>query len=262
MRNIVNKACSVFLQVHLVVDLLLQGIVNADRMSDLQTRLDTLPSGIEELFDKLLNKLEPIYLEHACQLFRLLHAHIYPPLLAFSFADGDDVHSAVHAKMRSLSANDLEDRAEETRRRLNSRCIGLLEIYEPLRAQDRDNLGKSVRIALRDPNNQTSVSILEHVKVRYLHRTAQDFLESPPIWNKILKVTGGDDFDTNTRWANRFLQYLKMLRLHVAVQFALYNSIEDYNRTIQDPLTWCTKYALRLEKKDNTVRLTYLKEAS
>lgn len=70
-----EKAAGVFLWVHLVVQSLLDGLSNADRMSDLLTRLEALPPGVENLYRKLLEGLDAKYSTHACQLFRLLSAN-------------------------------------------------------------------------------------------------------------------------------------------------------------------------------------------
>lgn len=70
-ENVVSKASGVFLWVHLVVASLLAGMGFGDRVSDLQKRLDYLPSDLERLYDRILQSLDPFYLEHAAQLFKL-----------------------------------------------------------------------------------------------------------------------------------------------------------------------------------------------
>lgn len=103
-ESVVQKASGVFLWVYLVVDSLLQGLDNADRVSDLQRRLDLISSDLEELFDKMLNSLEPFYFGHACQLIQIVRASQKPlTLLGLSFADEDDPLSAIQAKIEPLS---------------------------------------------------------------------------------------------------------------------------------------------------------------
>ena len=70
--HIVEKASGVFLWVHLVVKSLLAGLLNGDRVSDLERRLDLLPPDLEHLYDKMLNSLDPFYYSHASQLFQLI----------------------------------------------------------------------------------------------------------------------------------------------------------------------------------------------
>jgi hypothetical protein len=54
LHEVVNKASGVFLWVYLVTQSLLEGLSNEDTMSDLQVRLDSLPSDLEALFDVIL----------------------------------------------------------------------------------------------------------------------------------------------------------------------------------------------------------------
>jgi hypothetical protein len=83
-----KKAAGVFLWVRLVVKSMLAGLVNGDRVLDLERRLELLPPDLENLYHKMLNSLEPFYFAHASQLFQLVRASINPPtLLTLSFAD-------------------------------------------------------------------------------------------------------------------------------------------------------------------------------
>lgn len=126
--GIVDKSAGVFLWVHLVVRSLLDGLSNADRLSDLFERLDELPPQLEDLFARLLNSLDPKYFRHACRLFRLVHEYERPPLLALYFADNEDHHSAMQDEIQDLTDEQVEGCLEAMHRRLISRCKGFLEI--------------------------------------------------------------------------------------------------------------------------------------
>jgi hypothetical protein len=128
--NVVDKAAGVFLWVYVVVSELLDGLSNADRMSDLQTRLDSLPPDLEVLFNKLLEDLEPIYFTHACQLFRLILVHEQPHLLLLSFADEENTKSAMSAEIKPLTNDDVLDRLDIMERRLVAHCKCFLEVYD------------------------------------------------------------------------------------------------------------------------------------
>jgi hypothetical protein len=87
---VVSKASGVFLWVRLVVVSLLAGMRHGDRFSDLQRRLDLLPDRLEDLYMKILQSLDPFYLEHAAQLFGLVQECIDPPpLLLLPFVDAE-----------------------------------------------------------------------------------------------------------------------------------------------------------------------------
>jgi hypothetical protein len=70
--EIVDKASDVFLWVYLVVRSLMDGLTNADRISDLQRRLQELPIDLEQYFFYILTSLDSFYFHQASQLFRLV----------------------------------------------------------------------------------------------------------------------------------------------------------------------------------------------
>ncbi|KAI9707887.1 MAG: hypothetical protein M1820_004493 [Bogoriella megaspora] len=156
-ENIVSKASGVFLWVHLVVISLIAGMNYGDRVSDLQRRLDLLPSDLSLLYDRILHDLDPFYLEHTSQLFRLVQESKGPPsLLLLSFADEESPDSALNQPVKALAPDELFIRLDTMRRRLNSRCKGLLEV----KADSQDTAGSTVQ---------------------YLHRTVKDYIENPQV---------------------------------------------------------------------------------
>lgn len=168
MDEVVEKANGVFLWVHLVVKSLLEGLRDSDRVRDLQRRLDSLPSDLEELLDRLLNRLDLFHFKHACQPIRIVRAASIPlTVLVMSFADEDNpkaaIRAAIRAKVKALTKTDIADREDEMRRRLNSRSKGLIEVSESK-------------------------------KVQFLHRTVKDFIDAPRNWTRIVKAAG-ESFD-------------------------------------------------------------------
>ena len=220
LSGIVRKSMGVFLWVYLVVDSLLTGLSNSDRLADLQQRLDALPSELSELFDRLLNNLEPIYYRHACQLILVVEAfkgyreidverswrtgqlpYIEAselPLLLLSFADEEDLDSVIGARLHGLSSGVRTHREEEMRRRLNSRCRGLFE---------------------KGTTGGTQC-------VSYLHRTAREYVKTPDVWEKLVSAAG-DTFDPNLRLCVGSLMGAEVREPHKpynAMQHSLYHA--------------------------------------
>ena len=111
---------------------LLAGLVNEDRVSDLQRRLGFLPPDLEKLFEKMLKSLGPFYREHVSHIFQIVRAALKPPsLLCLSFAD-EGPESVLDLKVQSLDERKKSARAELMRRRLNSRCKEFLEVNKGL----------------------------------------------------------------------------------------------------------------------------------
>jgi hypothetical protein len=225
-ENLVKKACGVFLWVTLVVKSLLTGLSNYDRIADLQRRLDGFPTDLEDFYQKIFNSIEPEYVEHACQLFRLAgEARSNLTALALSFADEEDDDLLFKSQVGPLAMEELSDRNEATKRRLNSRCKGLLEVASDNQGGSFDWLEKNnSETTLPDSPDECLTDedfhriaegdYTEHPKtwnknklpkprmisptstsynVAYLHRTAKDFLESTQIQRFILAKTGSFD---------------------------------------------------------------------
>ncbi|KAL8784506.1 MAG: hypothetical protein Q9195_009016 [Heterodermia aff. obscurata] len=191
LEAIAQKALGVFLWVHLVVESLLAGLLNSDRVSDLQRRLDSLPPDLEKLYEKILESLEPFYFQHAAQFFQIVQNAKQPPtLLCLSFADEEPQY--VHrCKIQPLNDDAKALRADVMRRRLTSRCKGLLEVGTSYLSYD-DIFFETKWFTSSAPMKNTdriAPSSSADLTVQYLHRTVKDYLESPKVWNRILAAT-------------------------------------------------------------------------
>jgi len=207
--EVTGKASGVFLWVRLVVLSLLEGLRDGDRISDLQDRLYLLSSDLEELFSKILNRLEPSYFEQASKLFQFVRASDRSlSLLNLSFADeGFDI--AMSAKVEPIQLDQAEYKAELMRRRLNSRCKGLLEAP----------IWKGQPIV--------------DAEVQYLHRTVKDYLNRPDIWEYI--ISGGPlDFDPDLSLLGVSLMRIKTLAMST-----------DIMPRFSDYLTWYITFSLK-----------------
>jgi hypothetical protein len=193
-KDIVSKADGVFLWVALVVSSLISGMAFGDRVSDLKRRLDNLPPDLEKLYEKMLLSLDPFYLEHAAQLFSLVKIGTNPlSLLNASFADEDDLDFALRCEIRPLPMDEIVLRMDTMRRRINSRCKGLLEIKRSISLSDGSTHG---------------VSSLEDPAVQYLHRTVKDYLEGDQA-QRVLRPAVRSTYDPELRRLAGNIAYLK-----------------------------------------------------
>ncbi|KAF2470927.1 uncharacterized protein BDR25DRAFT_152265, partial [Lindgomyces ingoldianus] len=181
--EVTNRAAGVFLWVCLVVQSLLAGISNGDKIVDLYRRLKELPGDLEALYEQILHSLDHFYLAHASRLFQICQAADGEiSLLHLSYADEEDDKMLQVKEPIILGKGDFFYRLAWMKRRLDSRCKGLLELItnEGISDVEHDpdkleNLGKS--------------------SVQYLHRTVKDFVERPDIRKKLLAET--TSFDPN-----------------------------------------------------------------
>ncbi|CAJ2503270.1 Uu.00g106640.m01.CDS01 [Anthostomella pinea] len=133
-ESIVEKAAGVFLWVHIVVTSLIAGMESGDKISDLKARLDLLPPDLSLLYEKILTSLDPSYLGHAAQLFRLVDSSPEPiNLLLVSFVDEDAPSFALQRSLRHIEDSEIKYRMDTMRRRINSRTRGLLEVQANIR---------------------------------------------------------------------------------------------------------------------------------
>ncbi|KAK5657589.1 hypothetical protein OQA88_3164 [Cercophora sp. LCS_1] len=161
--EIVNSANGGFLWVRLVVQSLLEGITNADRMVDLQKRLRALPTDLEEFFRRIVFTVDPFYREQTSKFFQVtIKASATLPLMLYWFIDQDDTQYAMRLAAKPFSMQATNARLKQVRKRLNACCKGLLEVQ----FYDTGDV----------TNSSLSSSVLFNWKVDFLHRTARDFL--------------------------------------------------------------------------------------
>ncbi|KAH9206139.1 hypothetical protein DL95DRAFT_488419 [Leptodontidium sp. 2 PMI_412] len=205
-EKIANKSSGVFLWVVLAVRSLMAGLHDGDGAWELEKRLDTLPPELEDLFRRILHIFESHYFSDAAVLFEINLASTTPPtLLLMSFAI-EDPSVAWRAGVHLLDQRLRLFRAINMRRRLNSRCKGLLEVgIEPksilLRpsptdphVSDKDQnwrFGAYIRDALLDMSNvdPAKLSDFANARIEYLHRTVREFLKRKDVRDQLQAAT-------------------------------------------------------------------------
>lgn len=164
--TIIDSADGVFFWVVLVIRSLLEGLTNADRIVDLQKRLAEIPTDLEAFFEKILFTVDDRYRRATATAFIIsLQAASNLPLLSHWFFDELDENPeyAFQLHTRALPESEIESRAQQSMKRLNARCKGLLE-----------SRVVSDRTPFRD---NTWVKKAFTCQVDFFHRTVRDFLE-------------------------------------------------------------------------------------
>lgn len=233
LEDIAHKSAGVFLWVNLVVHSLLAGFANGDRVSDLQRRLSFLPPDLENLYQKILDNLDPFYLEHASHLFHLVRvAETSLSIFCLSLAD-EDSDFIIRSEVGPLSNEDMSTRIDVMRRRLNSRCKGLLEVTPEATQSNRgEDLAVDSPKVFRGPN----------ATVQYLHRTVKDFLETPKIWSW-LSASRTCRCDPYLSLTKAFLGQLKF-----NPERELKSDDVASRNTIAEAISDCLFYAMRVEQ--------------
>ncbi|KAI9658282.1 MAG: hypothetical protein M1821_002415 [Bathelium mastoideum] len=227
MQNITSKASGVFLWVVLVVRSLSEGLTEGDRFSDLQRRLDDLPEELEELFQKIMGSLKPAHMQHASHLFQIVRAAIAPPtLLTMFFADEDDL--PLNGDMQPLTEGEIESRVRRMKRRLDSRCKGLLE-------------ANTIIVQPRPLEFQSQRKRLADAEVEFLHRTVKDFVQRQDIWNS---MTSADNSNFNAN--------VSLCRSHTLQLRAIASDESDlrFDHHFWDNVSASLEYVVRMIPQD------------
>lgn len=198
--DIVTKARGVFLWVEIVVRSLIEGLTNEDQLSDLQSRVDTFPEELEDLYGHMMKKVNPIYSKQSSRLFRIMRAFQarrygeghHDPMQArltvrkLMFASRD-AQMALESEVGPLTLEEQRAQYRSLELRLKTHCSGLLEIVH------KEFMG------LWYPKDLPDCPQLKELEssVEYIHRTARDYLGQPNVWAKILVDSreGSTDFD-------------------------------------------------------------------
>ena len=158
MSDIVTKAQGVFLWVSIVVNQLRIGLIEGDKLSDLQAIIDDIPSDLSSLYDNIWRRIKPSYIRNTSQIFQIHQCALDSDerMDAFLLYLADEDQNALEEDIDNLLETRKKYVSEVIRRRLDSRTRGLLEIAD-------DGY------------------------INYLHRTVRDWIE--PMWPEICSHT-------------------------------------------------------------------------
>lgn len=250
--SIATKSDGVFLWVSLVVQSLLDGLTDGELIEDLQRRLDSIPPDLEDLFHKILKTIRPSYCEESSQIFQLVRASNAPPpvsILAHALSVIRNRSLVFSAPASPRQAREILSTNLQLRRRLNSRCKGLLEIkwrpssehtLEPILEGDLTKLQSNVSILLMDGDAKSSAS---NGTVQFLHRTVRDFFQQEWAWAMILDMNKLASFDAKACLCEAFLLDLKELDPEPP----------GLLHPFWDSVSWCVEYACEMYERSGQV---------
>ena len=130
--EVTERAKGVFVWVKLVVDELIQGIDDGNSISQMRRSLSSIPTGLDALYKRILQKRRPEHLLEFYVMAQILLCSLDPVSLRSLMAITDVALPGDVVETMSIS---------RMRQRLASRCGGLVEIYEE--SLDGQNTGKN-----------------------------------------------------------------------------------------------------------------------
>lgn len=199
--EIIARAEGVFLWVSLVVRNLRQGLVEGDTMGQLMARLREIPSDLDEFFQKIIQGIPESHRGRAMLYFRvMLASRDRPTLLDLFFLEEDESTPMENMPVAPQHAGNIEARKRAAKRRLDSRCMGLLET----RTFDEG------QAACSQLSMEKGRGLWTNAYVDYLHRTVRDFLMGE-VSQRILNEFSPDDFDIHNFLCRASLAQMKMI---------------------------------------------------
>ena len=154
-REVIGRALGVFLWVFLVVNELLKGLGERNKLEDLQAKLDTMPDSLESYFKQMFDRIDRAHRTESAKVF-LITTHAVQPLSVACYRYLEIEHRepgyALEAAIEPMSMKQLRLVHMDVRNRINFLCKDLLEVNETITDQRLD------------------------YQVDFLHRTVRDFL--------------------------------------------------------------------------------------
>jgi hypothetical protein len=195
--GVTRRASGVFLWVRLVVRELLKGLRDGDGIHTLQTKLDQIPTDLNHYFTRLIDSVPPQHRQEACTLLQIAlyeeedFVTLHPlRLIDLSFIDEADLNPVYTDSLTPWSLDlagweVLQYRLDTTTRRVNSRCMGILECHDYSTGHEGYSLREIVEVeGDHIPNAYNLV-------VDFFHRTCRDFLLSEEMQQTLHQYTKG-----------------------------------------------------------------------
>lgn len=197
-RLIVERAQGVFLWVELVTKSQINGIRNGDDLATLERKLSCLPGEVEELYSRMLAKMNG-YESEAAKYLQLAHHFTKETHSIWSTLDSHVLNFAI---ARFGLTNSLRLSSKLNRRNVVSRCVevseripitcgGFLEVYdnEQQGTQLEEINENDLWLAWEPPEIRSTSPDVDWCckSIRFLHRSARDFFETEAKGGEFLK---------------------------------------------------------------------------
>lgn len=200
-RTVVQKAAGVFMWLVLALKTVQLGFENGDSEEELLSRVEGLPSGIENLYEDMWSRLgssEPTYREKGAEFLSLavrdlelqesyphMHYEIGLRLLLgqVAIATHPILRTKLHSSSDAVDCSMLEAECKNTKQAIETRTSGLLEVIDNTRNPDE---------IWTNP-------------VTFIHRTAYDYLTTTNHGSKILAACSISPYQTHIHLVCGFL---------------------------------------------------------
>lgn len=197
------------------VGLLAKGLQDDDIIDELYATLESLPSGLQALYQRMFDSLPLKHRVEAARIFRLerlwrnLFKELIPALiLCFALRGSTKVASAPSALISTKIATATVSRHDM---RIRSRCVGLLEIVLARSQPTEVPAGHEHHCVKPFLAHYLSKDRIDSAFIRYHHQTVADFLCQSDILELICDTTQDPTIDPHRCLASACISMLKSL---------------------------------------------------
>jgi NACHT domain len=245
--DVIDKADGIFLWVELAVKLLLTGLTNEDDWETMESRLLLLPKGIESLYIHMWTRLaedRELYREEAALYFRVI-LHRDMSLLQFLVATNENLQSLLlDPRSRLPSIADIVSMCKKVEVRVLACGAGLLEADRFERPKTNEGELADHEDKDQDEHNQNTrgddyrlIHLHKETRVRFIHRTARDFLLSTREGQNILLMEDAPPAYTAYAWIRSDFGIERLLPHESPVHLpALFSDLQSWQVAANDAL--------------------------
>lgn len=211
-RDVCERASGVFLWIRLVVKELLAGLRDGDGLNELQVKLQSIPRELDGYFKRLVHSI-PIHQRYEASVILQISLYkerdfttLHPVRLFDLFFTAQEDQNFSLSCATNLVADFLDAEAlayllDSTLRRVNSRCMGLLEwnssgarthldCIDPLSALSTA-LGETTDRSQSAESQNLRLHQGQSMHVQFIHLSCRDFLSTPEIQDLLLEQSKG-----------------------------------------------------------------------
>ncbi|KAK8251215.1 hypothetical protein IWZ00DRAFT_487733 [Phyllosticta capitalensis] len=192
-NQITEKASGVFFWVFLVVRMLLEAPDEGANFQDLQAKIDSYPTELDDLFARIFTTIKPEFRRETARILKICLGSLgAPSLVTFDLPAkfGQDTENIFYDDVTQISGPRIEEWKVQMEKRIGARCKDFLNITQEDDAADE-------------------IEIFTY-RVEFMHRTVKDYLMDnlmPKLLNK--EISG--EFDVSLMLSHSCLAELKSL---------------------------------------------------
>lgn len=196
-NDIVVQSAGVFQWVALVVKSLMDGLENADDVYELEARLEACPTDLMELYNHMFSNISQVYFQQGCEIFAMIDAGLKLEQKVndgeYGFPYAEEILTLVNiwygleysnTAWRHRPPHPLGESlgfiVRDSQKLLVTRCAGFLETVNESYV---DELGRWTKLAYVVDHTSGNLA------VKYIHRTAKEFLDMPRIRSIVTNST-------------------------------------------------------------------------